>query len=279
MPATTADLIAIFATHLRADSKTPRTIYDYTYFCAKADAELPFGLDCATEDELRAWLWAGEYAPASRALRYAALVAFFRWATTAEYLDFDPTLKIARPRVRAGVPRVASDEIARMVLTDAKEPHRLHAKLAAYAGARCIEIHRLRREDITEAFVTLRGKGDKDRQVPTHPIVWAAVRDLPTGPITDLQDEKAVSNRFTRYCQVHYGIRFSLHRLRGWFATTAYNASKDVRAIQVLLGHADLATTTRYILSAVPQQRAVVEGLPTFGDEDGDADPSSPTLR
>lgn len=271
MPA--ADLIEIFATHLRAASKTPRTIRDYTYFCAKADELLPYGLDCATEDELRAWLWRGEYAPASRALRYAALSAFFRWAVAAEYLDFDPMLKIDRPKVRAGVPRVATDDIARMVLTEAKEPHRLHARLAAYAGARCIEILRLRREDITADYITLHGKGDKDRQVPTHPVIWAAVKDLPPGPITDLPDAKAVSNRFSRYCATHYGITFSLHRLRGWFATTAYNATKDARAIQVLLGHSDLATTTRYILSAVPQQRAVVDGLPTFDAEDGAADP------
>lgn len=263
------DLIEIFATHLRAESKTARTVYDYTYICTKADQQLPYGLDCATQDELRAYLWRGDYAPASRALRYAAIKAFFAWAVDAEYLDFDPMRKIARPKVRAGVPRVAPDDIARMVLTEAKQPHRLHAQLAAYAGARCIEIHRLRREDITADYVLLRGKGDKDRQVPTHPVVWAAVKDLPAGPITDLPDPKAVSNRFTRYCRVHYGIAFSLHRLRGWFATTAYNATKDARAIQTLLGHADLATTTRYILSAVPQQRAVVDGLPTFDEPDG----------
>ena len=130
------DLIEIFAAHLRAESKTARTVYDYTYICTKADQQLPYGLDCATEDELRAYLWRGDYAPASRALRYAAIKAFFTWAVDAEYLDFDPTRKIARPKVRAGVPRVAADDIARMVLTEAKEPHRLHAQLAAYAGAR-----------------------------------------------------------------------------------------------------------------------------------------------
>lgn len=264
------DLIEIFSVHLRAASKTQRTIDGYTYFCRRADAELPYGLDCATEEELRAYLWRGDYKPASRALRYAALKAFFAWAVEHDYLDFDPMVRIARPKVRAGVPRVAADDIARRILTDAKEPHRLHAKLAAYAGARCIEIHRLRREDITKDYITLRGKGDKDRQIPTHPVIWAAVEHLPAGPITDLPDEKAVSNRFSRYCREHYGVKFSLHRLRGWFATTAYNATKDARAIQTLLGHSDLATTTRYILSAIPQQRAVVDGLPTFDDEDGD---------
>jgi site-specific recombinase XerD len=275
---TATDLIEIFSVHLRAESKTARTIADYTYFCRRADEALPYDLDCATEEELRTYIWRGEYAPASRALRYAALKAFFVWAVECDYLDFNPMGKIKRPKVNAGVPRVAADHIARMVLTDAKEPHRLHAKLAAYAGARCIEIHRLRREDITAEYVTLRGKGDKDRQVPTHPVIWAAVANLPVGPITDLPDAKAVSNRFTRYCQAHYGIRFSLHRLRGWFATTAYNATKDPRAIQVLLGHADLSTTTRYILSAIPQQRAVVDGLPTFDAEDGDPPVSGPPV-
>lgn len=258
------DLIEAYQAHLRERSCSPRTVKDYGYHLKRCDAAMPYGLDCATEIELRAWVWRGDLKPSSRAVAYAAISGFFTWAVKVGYLDFAPSSGLIRPRVRDGVPRVASDEQARMVLTGAKEPYRLWATVAAYAGARCIEIHRLQREDITETVTILRGKGDKDRQVPTHPALWAVVRDLPPGPITDMPDEQAISNRFSRYCRVHWGVKLSLHRFRGWFATTAYNATKDPRAIQVLLGHSNLATTTRYIAAAIPQQRAAVAGLPVF---------------
>jgi len=258
------DLIEAYQAHLRERSCSPRTIRDYAYHLRRADAGLPQGLDAAHEQELRAWLWRGDLKPASRVVIYAALTGFFNWAVDAGVFAFAPSARLIRPRVREGVPRVATDELVRMVLTEAKEPYRLWATIAAYSGARCIEIYRLCREDITEQTVILRGKGAKDRSVPTHPALWKAVKDLPPGPVTDMPDEQAISNRFTRYCRTHWDLALSLHRLRGWFATTAYNATKDPRAVQVLLGHSNLATTTRYIAAAVPQQRAAVAGLPTF---------------
>lgn len=260
------DLIEAYQAHLRERSCSARTIRDYAYHLRRADAGLPQGLDAAHERELRAWLWRGDLKPSSRVVIYAALKGFFTWAVDAGIFAFAPSEKLIRPRVREGVPRVATDELVRLVLTEAKEPFRLWATIAAYSGARCIEIHRLCREDITEQTVILRGKGDKDRSVPTHPALWKAVKDLPPGPVTDMPDEQAISNRFTRYCRTRWDLTLSLHRLRGWFATTAYNATKDPRAVQVLLGHSNLATTTRYIAAAIPQQRAAVAGLPTFDD-------------
>ena len=259
------DLIDAYQAHLRERSCSARTIRDYAYHLRRADAGLPQGLDAVNEQELREWLWRGDLKNSSRVVIYAALTGFYNWCVDTGLFPFAPTDRLIRPRVREGVPRVANDDTVRMILTEAKQPYRLWATIAAYSGARCIEVFHLTREDITQHAVLLHGKGAKDRSVPTHPALWAAVKDLPPGPIVDgVPDEQALSNRFSRYCRTHYGITMSMHRLLCWFATTAYNATKDPRAVQVLLGHTNLATTTRYIAAAIPQQRAAVDGLPTF---------------
>jgi integrase/recombinase XerC len=259
------DLIKLFLVHLREQSRADRTLETYGYHLTQSDNGLPYGLDCATEDELRAWIWRDGYSEATRALVYAAHTQFFRWAVKKEYLDFDPTVEITRPKVAVGLPRVASDDVARLVLTDAKQPYQLWAQLAAYAGLRCIEIHRLHREHISERHIRVHGKGNKYRLIPTHPLIWAAVEQLPPGAVVEAPDEKAVSNRFRRYCEEHYGITFSLHRLRGWFATGIMSRQHDLRVVQELLGHSNPATTARYTAVSDLQMRAGVSMLPAFG--------------
>lgn len=267
------DLIKLFMTHMRAESTEDSSRETYEYWLARADKELPAGLDIATEDELRTWLWrdkiAGEpYAQASRALMHAALTQFFEWSVEFDHLDFNPMARVTRPKVQPGAPRVATEVQARLLLTDAKQPYRLFAQLAGYASLRCIEIWRLDRGDITQEAIKVAGKGSKHRLVPTHPLIWESVKDLPAGPITLLPSRQAVSNRFGRYCEERYKMRLTLHRMRGWFATEGYKASKDPRALQVLLGHSSLATTTRYIAAAVPQQQGLISSLPVFDEDD-----------
>lgn len=276
------DLIKLFLVHMRAESTEDSSRETYEYWLARADRELPAGLDIATEDELRTWLWrdkvSGEqYAAASRALMHAALTQFFEWSVEFDHLDFNPMLRVTRPKVQPGAPRVATEAQARLLLTDAKEPYRLFAQLAGYASLRCIEIWRLTREDITEECIKILGKGSKHRPVPTHPLIWESVKDLPPGRITNLPSRQAVSNRFGRYCEERYKMRLTLHRMRGWFATEGYKVSKDPRALQVLLGHSSLATTTRYIAAAIPQQQQIVNSLPVF-DEDDEPDAGQPAL-
>lgn len=274
------DLIKLFLVHLREDSKEDSSRETYEYWLTRADKALPAGLDIATEDELRTWLWRDTlsgrpYASKSRALMHASLGRFFAWAVEYEYLDFNPMLRIKRPKVNEGPPRVATAEQARLLLTDAKQPYRLFAQLAGYASLRCIEIWRLDRDDITERAIKVHGKGGKFRLIPTHPVIWESVKDLPSGPITSLPDRRAVSNRFGRYCTERYKMHLTLHRMRGWFATEGYNVSHDPRALQVLLGHSSLATTTRYIAAAIPQQQQIVNSLPVF-DEDDEPDAGQP---
>jgi len=258
------DLIDEYIAHLREAGCTTDTIKTYKWILDTAHRDLPCGLDVAHETELRAWLWRDGLKPSSRATYYGALAGFFRHHTGTGELDWDPMADIPRPKVPPGLPRVGKDHDVRIVLTQAAEPYRTWGKLAAYEGLRCVEIERLHREHITEQTTTIHeGKGSKPRRVPTHPIVWAAVRDLPPGPITDL-DREDISNRFKKACVRLGAPGLSMHRLRGWFCTKGYGATKDIRAMQKAMGHANPATTVLYIETPDDDVAAAVNGLPTF---------------
>jgi integrase/recombinase XerC len=142
--------------------------------------------------------------------------------------------------------------------------------LAAYAGLRCCEIAQLDRSDITEQAVTIRrGKGGRPGVVPTHPAVWAAVRDLPLGPLAwddhgGVASSQWVSIRTAVYYRRQLGLHFGLHRLRHWYGTSAYRATRDIRVVQELMRHATPATTAGYTLVDDEERAAAVRALPTL---------------
>lgn len=262
------DLIRLYMAYLRERECTDATIRTFGRTLTVMDKELPCGLDIATEQEIRAWIWREGLKQSSRNSYYSAVTGFFRWAVDhAELITFDPTRRIKRPKVPPRIPRVASDEHVARVLTDAGQPYRLWATIAAYEGARCIEIHRMRREHITaQRTVIPRGKGNKPRVLPTHPLVWAAVEPLPSGPIvTSHEHENLMSRDFINHCQRRLGLRgISLHRLRGWWATKMYKQTRDLLSVQQGMGHANPKETAGYIDIEDTELQELVAGLPTF---------------
>ena len=263
MPAT--ELIDRYMDDLRERGRTAATIVEFRKNLARADRELPLGLTDANAIELRAWINRKELSPASRHTYDAALRGYFGWREHAGLLEWNPMSQIKAPKVPQGLPRIAKDHQVRWAVLETPEPLRLWAMLAAYAGLRCIEISRLDRDDIGERAITVRqGKGDKPRIVATHPLVWAAARDLPPGPVTELT-RKQISSRFLQHARRCGLFGLSMHRLRGWFCSSGYRACKDLVAMQRSMGHAKPSDTVRYIDLTDEQVLAVVIGLPTFG--------------
>lgn len=261
------DIIDLYLTHLAERGCTQATLDTNRAILHRADAHLPFGLDRSDDDELRAYLYHRDkqLAPGSLRTYYVHLNCFYKWATTSRILRSNPMDYIAAPKARHRFPRVAEDHHVAWVVSEAAQPYRLWGTIAAYANLRCIEVSRLYREHVTEHDVTVhRGKGDKGRIIPTHALIWDAVRDLPPGPITDCTPNQ-VSIRFWKYC-VRSGVRgLSMHRLRGWWATAAYNATHDLLTVQLGMGHAGPGDTAGYIRRSGSQARAIIDALPTFG--------------
>jgi integrase len=266
MTSPSADLIHAYCAHLRMSSRSPRTITARRDILTRADQELPFGLYRATDTEIAGWLYRDNWSAQTRATYFWAIRGFFQYCL-GRHLDHDPTAGVPAPKVPARVPRPVTDGQLRLILTTSHQPYRLWALLAAYLGARCIEIARLHTDDVTPRWTILRGKGDKERGVPTHADVWAAVSALPGGPVATVHgrpvDERWISIRSAIYFRRQLLLPgVSLHRLRHWYLTKVTESSGDPRLAQVLAGHASLNTTMGYLQVASGRQRQAVDALP-----------------
>lgn len=248
------------------------TIETYAGLLRRLDRDLPEGVAYADADELRDAIFTDGRGDATRALYRAACVDFFRWACDGTlhrpYLDFNPSIHLPRQRVPRGVPRPAPSAQLDDIMARAAQPYLTWYLLAAANGLRCCEISALDRQHIDAEDMLLHGKGGKQRVVPTHPDVWAAVRDLPAGPVARTLDggrasRKSVMQRGNRHLQRTLGqVGITMHRLRHWHGTNVHESSgDDLAAVQELLGHASPNTTRIYVDVHARAKRAAIDGL------------------
>ena len=140
------------------------------------------------------------------------------------------------------------------------------------------------------AFLIIKGKGGKERLAPLNDTARAAVkaylparvRFLPKGAADSpwLFPSRGVGGRLTarRFAQMldeaalAAGVdpaKVSPHVLRHAFATHLLEGGADLRVVQKLLGHADIATTQIYTHVAGDRLRAVVEGAHPLANGEG----------
>lgn len=269
----TDSLLSEYLAWLRDCRRRPRTIEARAAVLTRLSDELPFGLEGATAEELQRWIYRDEYSRNTLATYYGAVRSFFIWACDPNQprLDFDPSSLLPRVGHARGIPRPVTDDVLRDVLARAAQPYWRWAVLAAYGGLRCCEIADLHREHVTRDKLTVvDGKGGKPGIVPTHALVWAAVEDLPPGPIAWAEvgvpaTAKFISLRFAHYARRHLHLPgVALHRLRHWYGTTVYQQTKDIRRTQELLRHSSLTSTQVYTLVTDEERSAAIQALPNL---------------
>jgi integrase/recombinase XerC len=265
------DMIAAYLEHLRRAGRTDDTIRDRREVLHRFNRAMKRGIGGADDKEIGAWLYRDDWKQNTKAAYYMALKSFYGWATRPHdlWLQGNPMVYLEPVKTVRGIPRPVTDDELRRVLTESAEPIRTWAKLAAYQGLRCIEISRLDREHITErTLIVVKGKGGKPRAHDTDPYVWAAVKDLPPGPIartpsggraTPFEVSATAALHFRRQLKMP-GV--SLHRLRHWLGVTTQRIYKDIRVTQAVLGHESLSSTQVYTDATGEQQRQARAMLP-----------------
>lgn len=265
------DIIDAYIRHLRRAGYADTTIGPRRELLHRLERELPFGLAQTSTEELSGWLHRDGWQPNTKATYLRTMRSFYRWATNPRdpWLSFDPTVDMERLKLPRGGPRPVTDEQLRHILAHAVEPVRLWALIAAYQGLRAIEISRLDRQHITaDSFVVVRGKGDRPRALVTHPDVWAAVRDLPPGPVATFPNgERATAYYVSLTAAQHFRRQLGLpgvglHRLRHWLGVTVQRRYKNLRVTQAVLGHVSLSSTQIYTDASSDEQRAALATLP-----------------
>jgi integrase/recombinase XerD len=213
--------------------------------------------------------WA-ELAPSTVARRAAALRRFYGFLVDDGLRKDDPSEALPRPRFERPLPRILdTSEVERMF--EAAEDRASSGELSAVrnlallellygSGLRATELVSLPRGAMRpgQPFLMVRGKGSKDRLVPISTRAEGAVTRwlelAPGGSIWLFPSGKAHLSRvrlfqIVRAMAADAGIppeRVSPHVLRHAFATHLLSGGADLRVLQSLLGHADIATTQIY---------------------------------
>lgn len=217
--------------------------------------------------QLVAWLAAQRWSPETRKSYRSTLRVFYRWGIEAGHTKTSPADMLRTIRVPAAMPRPTPAAVSANAFAAATDRDRLILSLAAYAGLRRAEIASLRWDHVDSAGARLliKGKGGKVRAVPLHPRL-----------ATQLEAERArhaagrhgsgyryngqvsayvfpgqagghiTPNALGKAASAALGDGWGLHSLRHQFATRAYAGSRDLLALQTLLGHSKPETTRRY---------------------------------
>lgn len=213
-------------------------------------------------DFLTCQRWSAE----TRKSHRAAVVGFYRWGHDEGLIDPDPAARLPRVSVRPGKPRPAPEfkVIEALILGDRRG--KLMVALAAYAGLRRGEIARVHSDDLVDGVLWVRGKGDRVRTIPLPAQLADAVRNSGPGYVFPGNvDGHLSADRVGKIIGELLGPGWTPHTLRHRFASQAYAATRDLRAVQELLGHSKPETTAIY--TAVPDGalRAAVMGALATG--------------
>jgi integrase/recombinase XerD len=231
-------------------------------------------LDASAESDLLGYI--AQRHAATRATtanrRLTVFKRYFRWALREKLLQADPTLRLATARQPLRVPRTLSEAQVEALLSapDVDTPlglrDRTMLELMYASGLRVSELVTLKSVHLglDEGALRVTGKGSKERLVPFGEEAHAWLRRylaqgrpaILAGQPTDALFVTARGAGMTRQMfwqlikkharTAGVNVPLSPHTLRHAFATHLLNHGADLRAVQMLLGHADISTTQIY---------------------------------
>jgi integrase/recombinase XerD len=208
--------------------------------------------------------------------RLTVFKRYFRWALREHFITVDPTLKLQAAKQALRVPKTLTEAQVEALLwaPDASTPlgvrDRTMLELMYASGLRVSELVTLKvfNVSLSENVLRVFGKGNKERLVPFGEVasVWVTkyLSEARPGLLAGKQtDDLFVTLRGTKVGSAMSRVMFwmivkkharaagitaplSPHTLRHAFATHLLNHGADLRAVQMLLGHSDISTTTIY---------------------------------
>lgn len=266
------------------------TLDAYRADLESALAHLGEGPLLATPEDLRGWLRTQTaFAARTQARRLSSLRQFYRFLAREGLRADDPTELLDSPKAPASLPKALSEADIGKLLEGAAKLPRAQAPVAVAAiellyasGLRVTELVTLPAGTLRaeEGLVTVMGKGRKERLVPISRRAREAAQAAQLGLVPRgkgrlaarryLLPSRGANGHLTRQAvglllkqaALAGGLdpaKVSPHVLRHSFATHLLSRGADLRALQTLLGHADIATTQIYTRVLEERLRAVVE--------------------
>ncbi|CDH25238.1 tyrosine recombinase XerC [Xenorhabdus bovienii] len=206
---------------------------------------------------------------ASLALRLSSLRTFLDWMVIQGKLDANPAKAVSAPRKKRHLPKnMDVDEVNQLLNINLNDPlsvrDRAMMEVMYGAGLRLSELVGLDcwHLELESGEVWVHGKGSKERKVPVGRTArewlqrWLEMREWfepeDNAVFISTKSGKRISARNVQKRFEQWGVRQGVnshihpHKLRHSFATHILESSGDLRAVQELLGHANLSTTQIY---------------------------------
>lgn len=215
--------------------------------------------------DLAKWLASHEWSPETLRSYRAAIRSFYGWAHASGLTSSDPSRLLRRVTTPPPKPRPAPESVVTGALHCADARAWLMLMLGSRHGLRRGEIAKVHTDDVRDSpdgvgyDLLVHGKGNKLRTVPLLDEVALVIRKCSNGWVFP-------NGKGTHLTAAHVGVLLrrllasgvTPHQLRHRFASKAYQATHDIRAVQELLGHASVATTQRYVAVADDALRRAV---------------------
>lgn len=254
-------LLAAHLDWLRMCGRADGTLYQRrrTILRLKAALDVPV-LDASGADLLE-WRAGLVIADTSVRTTVAHVRGWYSWLATEGHIEVSPAGRLPVPKRERSLPRpVGEDELMR-ALRYAPPRVRPWLVLAGWCGLRAREIAWLRRDAVLDRAVppvivvrASSAKGGRERVVPMPPFVITELRPLlpASGWVFPRGDGQAGPNAPWTVTQLsaetirRSGTDATLHQLRHRYATQLYQATRDIRLVQELLGHSSPSITAVY---------------------------------
>ncbi len=231
-------------------------------------------LDETVESDLNSYFSARHAATKATSAnrRLTVFKRYFRWALRERFVTADPTLKLQSAKQALRVPKTMSEAQVESLLAAPDEDlplglrDRAMLELLYASGLRVSELVGLKtfHVSLNDGVLRIMGKGSKERLVPFGQVAreWivkyladarpAILGGQQTDDLFVTGHGKGMSRvmfwmlvkKYAQLAGIHSPL--SPHTLRHAFATHLLNHGADLRAVQMLLGHADISTTTIY---------------------------------
>lgn len=251
--------------------RTTRRLRQWQVTYLRQSLNLP--VDRITHDDLIDWFAIHEeWKPETRRSYRAGVRGFFTWAHKAGMIAENPALDLPQVKVPRAVAQPVPDEVFAAAVANADPRTALMLRLAGEVGLRRAEVAKVHTRDLrytpSGPQLLVHGKGSRERIVPISASLAAKIAAGPAGyspslPATGwlFPSEKGghVSPPWVgTLCSLAIPGVWTVHKARHRFASKAYRGTRNIRAVQELLGHSNLAVTERYTAVDDDEMRAAM---------------------
>ena len=230
-------------------------------------------LDLFTHDDLIDWFAIHEqWKPETRRSYRAAIRGFFAWAAKNKLVVHNPTAELPQIRVPRAMAQPVPEVVFREAIAAAEPRTALMLRLAGELGLRRAEVSRVHTRDLRHtpsgAQLLVHGKGARQRILPVSGDLAAKIAAGPSGYSPGAGDSGWLfpSSRgghlapptVGTLCSQALPSIWTAHKARHRFASAAYRGTRNIRAVQEMLGHSNLAITERYTAVDDDEMRAAM---------------------